>query len=238
MFHFDCSLPSPAENLAADEALWESCEAGGPEVLRFWESPEPFVVVGYGNRVATEVDVAACRERRVPVLRRITGGGTVVQGPGCLNYSLVLRTDHHAETAGITQTNRWIMHRNATALTSLLGRPVRRRGDTDLALGEHKFSGNAQRRGRHAILFHGSLLLNLDLALVSTLLPRPSREPDYRRGREHADFVVNLGEPPTRVKAALIAAWHAEIALPDWPRERTATLAAGKYGTPEWNLRF
>jgi len=207
MFCLDLSLATPAENLALDEALWEDCEAGGPERLRLWESATPFVVVGYANQVTAEVNLAACREREVPVLRRVTGGGTVVQGPGCLNYSLILRTDHHAATASITQTNLWIMNRHASAVTDLLDRPVRRRGDTDLAIGDHKFSGNAQRRGRQALLFHGSLLLDFDLELVGALLLTPSRQPDYRAGRAHGDFVMNLGVDAGVVKAALRAVW-------------------------------
>ena len=86
MRHLDLTIPSPAENLACDEALLDWCESGdGVECLRFWESPEPFVVVGYANKVETEVNVAACEARKIPILRRCSGGGTVVQGPGCLN---------------------------------------------------------------------------------------------------------------------------------------------------------
>src|SRR5688572_6131078 len=90
----DLTFPTPAENLACDEALLDLCEAGfADEVLRFWESPTHFVVVGYGNKVDSEVEVAACRADGIPILRRCTGGGTVLQGPGCLNYSLVLRIE-------------------------------------------------------------------------------------------------------------------------------------------------
>ncbi len=54
-------LPSPAEQLATDEAVLDVCEAGGgEETLVFWEPKETFVVVGYANKVATEVNVAAC----------------------------------------------------------------------------------------------------------------------------------------------------------------------------------
>ncbi len=234
----DLSLPTPAENLAADEALWEAVEAGGAEVLRFWEAPVPFVVLGYANRTAREVDLAACRARSIPVLRRVTGGGTVVQGPGCLNYTLALRLDHHAATASITGTNLWILNRHAAALTTLTGQPVRRRGDTDLAIGERKFSGNAQRRGRRALLYHGSLLLDFDLELISALLPAPSREPDYRAGRAHRDFLMNLRVPAEAVKAALRRVWGAEEAAADWPAARVAELVAGKYSQTGWNFRL
>ena len=88
----DLTLPSPAENLACDEALLDACdENGGEEILRFWEAREPFVVVGYANKVATEVNLDACAAKKLPVFRRCSGGGTVLQGPGCLNYALILR---------------------------------------------------------------------------------------------------------------------------------------------------
>src|ERR1035441_2815400 len=94
----DLTLPTPEENLACDEVLLDLCEAGGSdEVLRFWAPPQYFVVVGYANKAATEVNLPVCRELVIPVLRRCTGGGTVLQGPGVLNYSLILRIDESAQ---------------------------------------------------------------------------------------------------------------------------------------------
>ena len=69
-------------------------EAGqGDEVLRFWEWPEPAVVLGAGCRLAEDVDETACVADGVPILRRASGGGTVLLGRGCLLYSLVLDTE-------------------------------------------------------------------------------------------------------------------------------------------------
>ena len=94
MTFLDLTLPAPAENLACDEALLDWFEEqGGDGVLRFWEPDNYFVVVGYGNHVAIEANVPACEADGVPVLRRCSGGGTVLQGPGCLNYSLILKIE-------------------------------------------------------------------------------------------------------------------------------------------------
>ena len=89
----DLTLPSPAENLALDEALLEAAEAGelAGDVLRLWEMPQPAVIVGRSSRLAEEVDAPAVRAAQVPVLRRASGGAAVVVGPGCLMYSVVLR---------------------------------------------------------------------------------------------------------------------------------------------------
>ena len=88
----DLTLPEVAENLALEEALLERAErAGRPsELLRLWEVPRPAVIVGRNSAVAGEVDLAACRRRNVPLVRRVSGGGAIVAGPGCLMYSLVL----------------------------------------------------------------------------------------------------------------------------------------------------
>lgn len=253
---FDHTFSSPAENLACDEALLDWAETGqGHESLRFWESPEPFVVVGYANKVATEVNVAACEARKIPILRRCSGGGTVVQGPGCLNYSLVLPITRDGPLHNIAVANQYIMRRNRAAIESvgrvtpcapLDGgqRPARTttaiaiRGHTDLAIGELKFSGNSQRRRQHFLLFHGTFLLNFDLALIGELLRMPSKQPDYRESRSHCEFLMNLNVGADEIKAAMQSAWAAGSPLTNPPLAETEALAHEKYSTNEWNFKF
>lgn len=235
----DLTLPTPEENLACDEALLEQCEAGpGGELLRLWEPAQYFVVMGYANRVATEVRLSFCQRRRIPVLRRCTGGGTVLQGPGCLNYSLFLRLDHGDLQRGISATNDFILARHQEALSALLRTPVERQGQTDLAIGGLKFSGNAQRRKKNFLLFHGTFLLDFDIGLVEQALPMPSRQPEYRLSRSHADFLVNLQQPSSLLKAALSQAWQAFEPVTDIPLESIRQLVAAKYSRDEWNLKF
>jgi lipoate-protein ligase A len=259
----DLTLPTPAENLACEEVLADACEAGGPEVLRFWEARTTFVVAGYANRLAAEVNLPACRADGIPVFRRVSGGGTVLQMPGVLNYALVLHLSR-PELATVTDANRYIMARNAGALGNLLGRPVQVRGHTDLAVGDRKFSGNAQRRFRNTVLFHGAILLSADLPLLARYLNFPSKQPDYRQGRGHLDFVTNLELSAAVVKTALQHAWlspepcssrgneaHSFSGGEDqslvtsaatWPGNRfsesIAKLVAEKYSRIEWNERF
>jgi lipoate-protein ligase A len=244
MKHFDCTFPSPAENLACDEALLDRAESGeGGELLRFWESPQPFVVVGYANQVATEVNVAACEARKMPVLRRCSGGGTVVQGPGCLNYALILPSTKAGPLHSIAVANQFIMRRNREAIEpEVRSRKsearIAIRGHTDLAIGEKKFSGNSQRRHRHFLLFHGTFLLNFDLALIGGLLRMPSKQPPYRENRNHADFLTNITVSAEKVKAALLKAWGANSPLTNPPLAEIRALAREKYSTNEWNFKF
>jgi lipoate-protein ligase A len=238
----DLTLPSPAENLACDEALLDTAEAGASEeLLRFWEPREHFVVVGYANRVATEVNVAACEARGIPVLRRCSGGGTVVQGPGCLNYTLVLRITADGPLHNIGVANQFIMRQNRAALESAIRNPqsaIAVRGHTDLTVGDRKISGNSQRRRKHFLLFHGTFLLNFDLALVSELLPMPSKPPEYRESRPHDRFLTNLNVSADKVKVALRQVWKAEEPLKKTPLKTITALAREKYSTHEWNFKF
>jgi lipoate-protein ligase A len=235
----DLTMPTPAENLALDEALLDVCDADGPESLRFWESPERFVVVGYGNRVASEANLAACGDAGVTVMRRCSGGGTVVQGPGCLNYNLVLRIPDDGPLTTVTGTNRFVMERMRDAIQTLVPMPVVVEGHTDLALqtagGLRKFSGNAQRRRRSALVFHGTLLLSFALESLAQLLIHPTAEPGYRERRSHLDFVTNLELPRDAAKRAVAAAWQASEPLAELP---DISALATKYRSDGWTWRL
>jgi lipoate-protein ligase A len=239
MRRLDLTLPSPEENLALDEALLDWVDAGvGSECLRWWESPRHFVVLGYSDRFETEVNAAACQEVGCPILRRCSGGGTVLQGPGCLNYALILRiTD---SLASLTETNRIILDRHRVALSHLTGQPIELKGSTDLVLNGLKFSGNAQRRKKHALLFHGTFLRQLNLPLLERVLPMPSRQPDYRQRRSHADFLTTLDLPKANIQSALETVWQAEQPLHPVPADlltRVRALVGEKYGRPDWLAR-
>jgi len=238
MKYLDRTLRTAQENLACDEALLDECEEGRPdEILRFWEPRQHFVVLGYSNKVSAEVNLDSCQALGFPVLRRCSGGGTVLQGPGCLNYAVILRIREGSATANITEANAFVMNRNRNALNSLLGGQVLIQGHTDLTLQGLKFSGNSQRRRRRFLLFHGSILLGLDLALVEQALRLPSKQPSYRRNRAHKDFLTKLTLKADAVKDAMKQVWEANDILEDVPEERIEHLVHVKYAREEWNLK-
>lgn len=190
----DISFDDPLTNLNYDDQLLRAAESGEEgEVLRFWESPSVFVVLGKSTDAREDVDLAASEADNVPVLRRSSGGGTVVQGPGCLNFALVLSRSLRPELAGINRSYRYILDRVVEALQSLgieaAFRPV---CDLVQAKTDRKFSGNAQRRGKVFFLHHGTILYDFDLSLVTRYLKMPARMPEYRKCRPHADFIANV----------------------------------------------
>jgi lipoate-protein ligase A len=219
--------------------LLELCEtdALGP-TLRFWEAPQYFVVLGYANRVAVEVNQDFCHRHDIPVLRRCSGGGAVLQGPGILNYSLTLPIASSSELGAIPTTNDYILQRHQHALQAVLRAPVVKQGHTDLTIGGLKFSGNAQRRRKEYLLFHGSFILNCDMGLIEKALPLPSHQPEYRVNRSHSDFLMNLKVPSHLVKTALEKSWGADKPLPRIPMDEITELAERKYRQDSWNYKF
>jgi lipoate-protein ligase A len=237
MYFLDLTLPTPAENLACDEALLDAAEEGGDtEVLRFWESPSSFVVLGSSNHASREVDLDACMRDGIPVLRRRSGGGAVLQGSGCLSYCLILKMEGQCST--IAGTNSFVLQRHAGMLSTLLGKPVRHEGLTDLAIDGVKFSGNSQRRRMRSLMFHGTFLLGFDLGMISRYLRSPSKEPAYRNGRRHEQFLMNIPLTSGQVKEALKSTWESNKPMASIPMDRLQALVRERYGMKEWNLKY
>ncbi len=236
MRYLDLTLPGAAENLALDEALLQQAESGGRrgEMLRLWEGARPMVVLGRSSKIEDEVHVDACRELEIPILRRISGGATVLAGPGCLMYALVLSCRLRPALSAAQSAHRFVLGTLASALQPLAP-GVQCRGISDLAVGELKFSGNSLRVKRDHLLYHGTLLYDFPLELIGRCLKTPPRQPEYRNRRSHGKFLTNLPAERGAICRALAAAWDAERPLADWPRQVTARLAAEKYGRPEWN---
>ncbi len=266
MQRFDHSLPTPAHNLAFDEALleWaEECSSEG-EFLRLWESTQPMVVVGRSSRVEKEVNEQYCRQERIPIVRRSSGGAAIVTGPGCLMYALVLSYAVRSELKDITRAHAFILKQLATSLGPLLSDAgtVTCAGTSDLAIeqgagsGEQgrgslsprsplpaprllrKFSGNSLRVKRTHLLYHGTLLYAFDLGLIEKCLRTPPRQPDYRNARPHRDFLMSVPATRQQLADAVIAAFPMTSAPPDIPMSRVEQLVAERFGNDRWNYEF
>ncbi len=233
----DLTLPTPAENLALDEALLLAAEEGdGGELLRLWELPSLAVIVGSGGSVEIDVNSANCEEDRVPVLRRASGGGTVLLGPGCLCFSLVIACARLPGLNEIPASNRYVLGHILRALRPIVPDAVVE-GTSDLAVLGRKFSGNAQQRKRRHFLHHGTLLCGTDLGLVPRYLNPPERQPEYRKDRPHAEFVMNLPATVTDVKRLLIEEWQTAGEYEPVPSDAVRRLVEEKYSREEWNRR-
>lgn len=189
----DITLPTPQENILYDNVLLELAEQGeGKEALRFWESQELFIVLGRIANPATDLRVKKVLADRIPVLRRSSGGGTVLQGKGCLNYTLVLSKER-PEIQDLRRSYQFILGRVIAALKNLgIDAACRPLSDIALTQNNKKISGNAQKRSKKFILHHGTLLHQFDLKKIEEYLTMPKDVPEYRQSRSHLDFVTNF----------------------------------------------
>jgi lipoate-protein ligase A len=190
-------------HLAREWQMFQSVESGHAEYgYLTWEALRPVVVVGRGGRPSAEVIEEACRADGVRVLRRASGGGAVVLGPGCVNYALILSFVSRPELLDVAASYRIILPQMVAAL-DVPGLTIE--GSSDLVLRGRKVGGSAQRRGRRAILHHGTLLYNFDPALATRYLAMPPRQPSYRAGRSHDWFIANLPMPAELITMRLHA---------------------------------
>ncbi|MBI1319032.1 MAG: lipoate--protein ligase family protein [Candidatus Hydrogenedens sp.] len=229
----------PSENLALDEALLESvCAGTRGDTVRLWESPAPFVVMGISQHIAEEVNESFCALDGIPVRRRCSAGGCVLQGPGSLNFSLVLGLHDHPEAQSLHASYRYILEPLCRAFAAR-GAMVEIAGLSDLALARRKVSGNAQRRKREAILHHGTLLYKPDYEGMARWLAEPAERPAYRGRRRHKAFVGALPFSREEIEDAVIEAYGAEQESEALPSELDLmrALTASKYELETWTRR-
>jgi len=234
----ELSLGSSAAELALDEALLLEAESSqaSRETLRVWSFASSVVVIGRGSKREVEVDREHCEREGIPVLRRCSGGAALVGGPGCLMYSVVLDLRRRVDLRRVDAAHAWVMSRLLKAVTCQVP-GVRWQGTCDLTLAGRKFSGNSLRIARDHLLYHGTILHAADLVSLQRCLRTPPRQPDYRGGRDHGDFVTNVELDPARLTEDLAACFNATAPPRDWPRELTEQLLAERYSDPAWHGR-
>lgn len=217
----DVTFADDVDNLRFDEVLLREAEAGRLSgALRFWESSRLFIVLGRSGKVEDELCLDAVGRDGVAVYRRSSGGGTVVQGPGCLNYAFVL-AKQQGDLQDVRASYRWISEQVLSVLRQM-GIPAGYEPISDLALEGRKFSGNAQRRSRRYVLHHGTLLYDFALDTITKYLRQPVVQPPYRANRPHASFLTNIAIQPGRFKALLSGRMGAQLCHDLLPHERTA----------------
>jgi lipoate-protein ligase A len=235
----ELTLDTPAENVAVDEALLLSAEndEATDDVLRIWEPRQCFVVLGSSSRIKAEVNRDYCEAEGIQIVRRTSGGAAIVAGPGCLMYSVVLSLSERPELRSIDRAHRFVLDSLAAVFDRLVP-GVARRGVSDLAVSDRKFSGNSLRLKRNHLLYHGTLLYDFRLDLVGACLPSPPRQPAYRARRAHDEFIVNLPLDRRSIHAAITSAFGASLLGKCWPSELTANLAAEKFTADDWTNRI
>ncbi|MGE0432391.1 MAG: hypothetical protein AB7K09_07585 [Planctomycetota bacterium] len=207
-----------------DDAIIAATRADGQLRVRVYRLPEPVVVLGKGSKVDRELDVSACLADKATVLRRSGGGCAVVIDPG----NLIVAVTIAAEGLGGNKrrfdlVSEWLI--DGLARSGVPG--VVRAGTSDLALDDRKISGSCIHQWKDLVYYSATLLVEPDVELMTRWLQHPPREPDYRRGRSHADFVTGVASKLDDADDAT-AVLHARLqaVLDSRVKELIAALAA------------
>ncbi len=228
-----------------DESLLRSLQESGRETVRIWINHRA-VVLGRSQSAAAEVDLVAADQARVPVLRRVSGGGTVFHYPGNLNVSVFLRG---RRLPGVEALFAWLGGALASTLSTSAIRLVAE--DHGIYGGGLKIGGAAQLRRASAVLYHTTLLLHPSALEMSDLLRamRPEYRPENVPSRPRpmgtlSDLMghdVDVREVSRSIAGSLAAALGRRLCPGRSTDEEDACaerLEREKYGCSKWNLKI
>ncbi|CAL8460585.1 g114 [Coccomyxa elongata] len=158
-------------------------------------TPEPAIVMGISGKPDALIHMEAAKAAGIQVIKRFTGGGTVVVDHNTTFCSLIFRG---ADVEGVECYPRPVMQWSEGFYKSVFAPhgdfSLR---DHDYTFGQRKFGGNAQAITKQRWLHHTSFLWDFDPSNMA-LLKHPDRVPEYRAGRSHLDFVCRLKDFMTR----------------------------------------
>jgi lipoate-protein ligase A len=226
----------PTFNLALEELIASDYPH---EAVMLWRNG-PSVIVGRNQNTEAEINADAVRSRNIKVVRRITGGGAVYHDLGNINYTIA---------ANDRQLDSEAFARNAGIIVEVLnemGVPAEFKGRNDILVDGRKISGSAKSVFADRTLFHGTLLFDADLTVLSKVLT-PDEEKIKAKGiKSVRSRVANLKEffPEwstdeflAELTGRLLQKMHlSEVsAIPEDLLKSADILADKKYRTWDWN---
>jgi lipoate-protein ligase A len=226
-----------ALNMAIDESLMET--AGEMPILRIYGWSPPAVSIGYFQSMNEEVDFAKCRQIGVDVVRRLTGGGAVLHEFE-LTYSFV--TKEYPQN--IMESYRWICEAIVLSIKRL-GFDASFVPLNDIVIANKKVSGNAQTRKKGVLLQHGTILLDIDVSKMFSVLKVPSekiRDKIIKDAKERVTSLsgITFDDMTTSLKTSFAEKFECtllEDTLSSEEISRAKWLAERKYTSKEWNFR-
>lgn len=159
-----CFSPAkePYFNLALEEYILKHLP--GEESTVFVSVNEQSVIIGRNQNPWREVNLGYAIEKNIPVVRRISGGGTVFHDPGNINISFIQKYSSKSFNNYSEFTRPVISYLNS------IGIPAELNTRNDIVVNGLKISGNAQFSSKNMMLSHGTLLVNSDLETLNKIL--------------------------------------------------------------------
>jgi lipoate-protein ligase A len=236
-----------AEGLALDEALmarYARGEPAAPATLRLYSYRSHCALVGRYQHLEAEVDLAACARTGTPVSRRPTGGGAIIMGGGQLGVAFAGRAPSGQRPREIIEA----MSAGLVAGLAQLGVSATFRGKNDLEVEGRKIAGlGLYIDDAGAMLFHASVLGDLDIDFMLQVLRVPAAKLDGRAAAAVAERVTTVTRETGRpfdaaglrpvIAAGFSAAFGVALdrAQPsELEHALAAKLAADRYRAPGW----
>lgn len=176
------SLNSPEENLSFEEYYFNVFEE---DTLRIWRNPAS-VIIGKHQNAFSEANLNFCHQNQIPIIRRISGGGTVFHDLGNINFSF-FRFVEKGNQINYSENLQMV----SDVLYSL-GFRVNQSERHDLFIGETKISGNAQHVSKGRALHHGTILYDSDMQLLSNSIKRQNGHFEDKSVKSVRSKVSNL----------------------------------------------
>jgi lipoate-protein ligase A len=156
-----------------------------------WEPGFLCIVLGQSNLFDQSVYVERAAADGVPVYKRPSGGETVVLSPGTLVISILKRGE------GLRSPRLYFNAYNEKIMQALRGLGVKNlsaNGISDICIDNQKILGSSIYRDKDRVFYHGVLNRAESVDVITRYLKHPLREPEYRLGRSHKDFVTSLAQ--------------------------------------------
>ena len=148
------------------------------------------VVLGRVTPHDSDVNLTACRTDEIPVLRRKGGGGAILLFPGVVVISYSLKKDNRA--VDLMRFLEIAVAKIKDGILNYIELPLEIRGQCDLCIGEKKILGSSIYSTKDYITYYCTLIVRGNINLISKYLKHPTKEPDYRKGRSHENFITTI----------------------------------------------
>ncbi|ABY91551.1 lipoate--protein ligase [Thermoanaerobacter sp. X514] len=175
---------NPYFNLAAEEYVLKEFQE---ECFMLWRN-EPSIIVGKNQNTLAEINLDYVRQHKIPVVRRLSGGGAVFHDLGNLNFTFIVNEDvsSFSDFKRFTQPIIDVL-RKLSVNAEFSGR-------NDITIDGKKISGNAQYYYKNRILHHGTLLFSSSITDLSAALKvRPVKFED-KGVKSVSKRVTNISE--------------------------------------------
>ena len=223
--------------MGLDQALMSTVEDFIP-VLRLYGWKPSAVSIGYFQSLEQEVDVKKCKELGIDVVRRITGGGAVLHEHE-LTYSFITKV----YPANIIESYRSICEPVVTCLYEL-GFDAKFSPLNDITVENKKVSGNAQTSRNNVLLQHGTILLDVNVDKMFSVLKVPSEKVKDKIIQDVKERVMGLkvsyDEVANKLWRSFGQKFQAEVFKDDVKSDESIEakiMQKYKYSTYEWNYR-